>query len=212
MLPDSYNLFDFGFTPKRPLSRQFNNLSREDARRLFDRIVSQSDRRLDVLTRLGMRFGFTTECENTALSVLGDWFIENLEPRSKSNFLDMSVEWYSIALDICLLVGQCIQDEAPNLKWDLCTSPPDDADYHMPVLYGFSSVENKNFHYNILAGIVSTSYLELLLRNPEDAMEGARTTGEKVGYQTQYQRWRGREDEHSTDFLIDMKKSCLKYA
>jgi hypothetical protein len=205
---DDYRPFEWPFEPRARLGKRFNELSREAAVTLFERIVSAKDQRKRLLANLLGTNGLEQPFE---LSQVNKWYCEKVESAPDAPF-DLRPIWYTVSLDIALFLGDRIREHAPNLEWSLCTSPPNGMTYHMPVLAGFEDVENENYHYDVLSGVAVVAREELLLRNPEAKVESADSPLEKRMFEDRLHRLKDREPEHAEQAFQDMVNTCLEMA
>ncbi len=148
-----------------------NELSRADARRVFDHCMETKPARLEVLAELLRRNGVEPGTTDTGIQALNDWFVANIKPDpDHPGFLHPL--WYSVAHDVALFLGDVLIERHPTLRWEFFTWGKKSVAYQWHVIMGYSTVDPK-FRVNTDLARIVTGYGHLIimsrgsLREPE---------------------------------------------
>lgn len=137
-----YEIYDSGVRAFGP-PKQW---PRSDAEKDFDYFVDHLDERIALLNALttrneGPKLDFTDE----SVAALNDWFVDRAEPDpDQENWPGgLTADWYSVALDMKVYLGEILRKRAPHLRWELSTKSKKDVAYQIPVIAGFTNVTYK---------------------------------------------------------------------
>ncbi|HEY3465694.1 MAG TPA: hypothetical protein VGL47_11225, partial [Amycolatopsis sp.] len=75
---------------------------------------------------------------------LDRWFAQNIEEDSRDPG-SLAPLWYSIVIDVGLLLGDLMIRQVPHLKWVFHTFGKTDINYHKAVIFGFTKIAVKNY-------------------------------------------------------------------
>ncbi len=138
----NYECFDPGVD--RPLSQ----VTKAEAQKHYDYLMSQKSRRIGQLGDLVGRSGIDLKGDDGSIQKLNDWFFKNVQPSEEDPERLMPI-WYSVVNDIALFLGEEIIRRAPNLHWQLSLSSKKDVSYQRPVIVGFSKVKNPKYNIDL---------------------------------------------------------------
>jgi hypothetical protein len=142
---------------KAPFELNFKEMKRERAYEYLEWFIKQIPERIPVLTRhlkQSQKYSsWNGDMSPGSLDLLGKWFCENVELRSRSSeemsTLNLPTWLQPIAqietvlttmtmnfvIDISMYFGQALITNNPSLHWDLVTKPKNNADYQQPVVF-----------------------------------------------------------------------------
>jgi hypothetical protein len=136
---DDYEIFDPGPEVNRPHAE----LPRRDARRAFNRLMAEKERRKAELRKLVAANGIELDGSDGSIDRLEAWFRASVE--GSSDEADrLKPIWYAVVNDIGLFLGDEVIRRAPNVGWVLNTFGRTNLSYHRAVLAGFNTPA-KNF-------------------------------------------------------------------
>lgn len=121
-----------------------NELSRADARSLYELCMATKDERIAMLGRLAESDGVVLGHDDDALQALNDWFSATVEP-DPDRPGRLLAEWYSVCHDIGLFLGEAMIARSPNLRWEFFTWGAKNIAYQWHVIMGFGT-EPAKFH------------------------------------------------------------------
>src|ERR671910_663854 len=130
-----------GFDPG--IDRPLDEVTRSEARDYFDRFIRATKERPDVLRRLLAINGVTVEPDEVGLDQLNAFYVDHVAGDPISERLES--QWYLVARDIGIWVGNFVIARAGHLEWRLFTGGKTDVAYHRPVIMGFD-VPNKKYN------------------------------------------------------------------
>lgn len=122
-------------------------LPRSEARRAFERLMTEKPGRIEMLQRLAQANGVDLRGDE-GIQALNDWFLANVEPDPASPGRLM-LRWYSVATDVALFLGDVIMERCPGLHWEFFTWGKKNVSYQRPVIMGFSRVKEPRFNMDI---------------------------------------------------------------
>ncbi|CAA9478708.1 MAG: hypothetical protein AVDCRST_MAG53-623 [uncultured Solirubrobacteraceae bacterium] len=140
-----YELFDPGVDG--PLAR----VSLEQARMHFDKLMAEREERKAQLAALLARDAITLGGDDASVSALDHWFRDRVAPRPGKPQL-MAEEWYSVATDMGVHLGDLLVAEHPWLRWELFVGDKHHVNHHRPVLTGFR-VKHEAYNVDIDASV-----------------------------------------------------------
>lgn len=138
---DGYEPYDPGAAdPSR-------DLPRAEARQVFKRCMETKAARIEMLGRLLKANGVEFGTDDAAVQDLNDWFFASVEadPGQPGR---LASEWYSVAHDVALFLGEVMIERHPNLHWEFFTWGKTNVAFQRHVIMGFST-EDPKFHTNI---------------------------------------------------------------
>lgn len=138
---DAYELHNPG------VSAPLKTLPRAEARKAYERLMQAKPARLEMLRRLLKANGVDLEHGDAAIQDLNDWFVANVEP-DPDNPGQLLPDWYSVAGDIALFLGDVMIERNPNLRWEFFIWGKRSVAYQRHVIMGFST-EDPKFRTNI---------------------------------------------------------------
>jgi hypothetical protein len=130
-----------GFDPG--VDRPLDEVTRAEAREYFDRFIRATRERPDVLRGFLAVNGVTLEPEEAALDQLNAFYVDHVTGDPLRERLDP--QWYVVARDIGIWVGNFLIARADHLEWRLFTGGKTDVAYQRPVIMGFD-VPNKKYN------------------------------------------------------------------
>ena len=138
---DNYELYDPGVLDPP------NALPRAEACQAFERCMATKPTRLEMLSRLLKVDGIELSSSDAAIQDLNDWFFSNVEadPEQPGRLLS---NWYSVAHDVALFLGDVMIQRHSNLHWEFFTWGKTNVAYQRHVIMGFSTEDPKH-HTNI---------------------------------------------------------------
>lgn len=135
---------------------QPHSLSRAQALHRFEESLQLAPLRLDSLANLLELNGVDLEGSDAGIQRLNEWFLANVAPdRDVPGAL--SREWYSVAHDIALFLGNVMIERDENLRWALFVWGKSNVAFHRGVIVGLSS-EDPKLRTNIDIDRMVTSY------------------------------------------------------
>jgi hypothetical protein len=138
---DGYDTYDPGAAePPR-------DLPRAEARQVFKRCMATKSARIEMLNGLLQANGVKLGTDDAAIKDLNDWFFASVEDDPKQPGR-LAPDWYSIAHDVALFVGEVMIERHPNLHWEFFTWGKTNVAFQRHVIMGFST-EDPKFHTNI---------------------------------------------------------------
>lgn len=139
---DDYEIYNPG------VSAPMNTVQRAEARHAFDKAMSEKPARVEMLCRLLKANGVELDDSDAAIQDLNDWFVANVEP-DPDNPGRLTPEWYSIAHDVALFLGDVIIERCPGLRWEFFTGGKKDVSYQRHVITGFAHVSNPKYNLDL---------------------------------------------------------------
>src|SRR5690242_6986205 len=130
-----------GFDPG--VDRPLDEVTLAEARDYFDRFTQATNERPDVLRRLLSHNGVSLEAGEAGLDQLNAFFIDHVTGDPVSERLEP--QWYVVARDIGIWMGNFLIERADQLEWRLYTGGKTDVAFQRPVIMGFN-VPNKNYN------------------------------------------------------------------
>lgn len=130
-----------GFDPG--IDRPLHEVTRSEASDYFDRFMRATEERPDVLRRLLAVNGVTLGPDAAALDQLNAFYVENIAGDPLRERLEP--QWYVVARDIGIWVGNFLIARADHLEWRLFVGGKTDVAYQRPVIMGFD-VPNKKYN------------------------------------------------------------------
>jgi hypothetical protein len=138
---DGYEPYDPGaIEPPR-------DLPRAEARQVFIKYMATKSARIEMLGGLLKANGVELGTDDAAIQELNDWFFASVEadPQQPGR---LAPDWYSVARDAALLLGEVMIERHPNLHWEFFTWGKTNVAFQRHVIMGFST-EDPKFHTNI---------------------------------------------------------------
>jgi hypothetical protein len=125
-----------------------NTLPRAEARRAFERVMNEKSARIAMLGRLLEANGLELTGTDAGIQGLNDWFRANVEsdPAEPGR---LSPDWYSVAHDVALFLGDVMIARGPGLRWDFFTGGKKDVAYQKHVIVGFTRVPNPKYNIDV---------------------------------------------------------------
>ena len=138
---DGYEPYDPG-TAEAPRA-----LPRPSARQVFDRCMETRSSRIELLGRLLKANGVQLGTDDAAIQDLNDWFVANVEadPAQPGR---LGSDWYSVAHDVALLLGEVMIERHQHLRWEFFTWGKTNVAFQRHVIMGFTT-EDAKLHTNI---------------------------------------------------------------
>jgi hypothetical protein len=130
---------------------------RSVARQAFDRLMHEKPARVEVLRRLLRANGLELNGSDDGIQELNEWFVRSVEA-DPDHPGRLAQEWYSVAHDVALFLGDVMIDRCPQLRWDLFTGGKKDAAYHRHIITGFTKVPNKKYNIDIAQQVVTYAH------------------------------------------------------
>ncbi len=147
---NGYEIYDPGVSALR------GTLPRTEARQAYERLMQAKPARIEMLRRLLGANGVELDSSDAAIQDLNDWFYANVEP-DPDNPGRLLPDWYSVANDIALFLGDVMIQRHPNLHWEFFTWGKKNVAYQRHVIMGFST-EDPKFKTNIDIGRSVATY------------------------------------------------------
>lgn len=145
-----------------PIPPDFYGMSRADARRYYDWFCHGIPFRMQVFgDAIQDELGLSTQAltySRGSLTIVGDWYQSHISVRPKTetelgaelksfpswmapyvsseNLTDLTI---SLAIDLGIYFGCCLQKESPWLRWELLIKPKNSINYQQPVLVPFTA-------------------------------------------------------------------------
>ncbi len=148
-----YEVFDPGVD--RPLAQ----VGRKEARAHFDKLMAEKEGRKEQLAALVARDNITLGGDDDSVSALDHWYRDHVEPRPGQPEL-MVEEWYSVANDMAVFLGDLAITATPWLHWELYVWGKKNVSYHRPVLMGFR-VANKRYNIDVDATLLVIGHRQI---------------------------------------------------
>lgn len=145
---DDYEIYDPG------VSAPMNTVPRAEASRAFDKAMSEKPARIEMLRRLLKANGVELDGSDAGIQDLNDWFVANVES-DPDNPGRLTPEWYSIAHDAALFLGEVILERCPGLRWEFFTGGKKDVSYQRHVITGFTQVPNSKYNLDLNRRVVT---------------------------------------------------------
>jgi hypothetical protein len=138
---DSYTIYDPG------VAGPLNTLPRAEARQAYKQLMIAKPARIDTLRQLLKANHVSLGSDDATVQEVNDWFYTNVaaDPQRTGRLLP---EWYSVAGDIALFLGDVLIERHPNLSWQFFTWGAKNVSYQRHVIMGFST-EDPKFKTNI---------------------------------------------------------------
>lgn len=184
---DGYELYDTGAAePPR-------SLPRVEARQVFKRCMDTKGARIELLGRLLKANGVELGTDVAAIQDLNDWFFARVEadPEQPGR---LRPEWYSVARDVALFLGEVMIERHPNLRWEFFTWGKTNVSFQRHVIMGFST-EDRKFHTNIDIDDMVAAYAHQIIeaRGSIPSYGAVEVRGTKIDVDAAAARHRGRE-------------------
>lgn len=131
---DGYGIYDPG--PYGPLDA----LPRPEARQAFNKIMEAKPRRIEMLVNLLKANGIVLNDDKSSIQDLNDWYRRNVaeDPSAPGRLIP---DWYSVASDIGLFLGDLFIARHPVLRWEFFTWGKKNVSYQRHVIMGFGKPE-----------------------------------------------------------------------
>lgn len=139
---DGYEIYDPGVVGPP------NTLLRAEARRAFQRLMTEKPVRIDMLRQLLKANGVELSSTDDGILKLNEWFLANVEPDPDQPGR-LLPEWYSVVRDIGLFLGETMIERCPGLRWEFFTGGKKNVAYQKHVIMGFSRSPNPRFNLDI---------------------------------------------------------------
>lgn len=136
-----YGPFDPGVT--RPL----HEVTKREARKAFQRLMTAKAERIAELERLLERNGVVLRSDDGGLHALNDWFRNEVEGEAATGRLRPL--WYAVVDDLALFLGDVIIERNPGLKWVMFDKGVRDIAFQRHVIMGFSAVANPKYNVDV---------------------------------------------------------------
>lgn len=133
----------------------WSELSPAQARRSFEKIMTQRHDRITMLGNLVQANGYPFGSEDSQLQAVNDFFRLNVEAGDGLQGYP-APEWGSVAYDIGLHLGEVLINRFPNLRWELDTTKRSTS-VNQPVLVGFSKAHPR-FNLPVFDRFISYGY------------------------------------------------------
>jgi hypothetical protein len=143
---DDYEVFD-------PLvDRPLKELPRAEAKKAYDWLMQSKPARIEALRRLLAANGVELEDSDDGLQRLNDWFRTNVEsdPDQPLRPDRLMPEWYSVANDTALYLGDVFIKRYPHLRWKFCTGGMRNVMYQRHVIAGVKVPKDDAFDIDML--------------------------------------------------------------
>jgi hypothetical protein len=124
------------------VSEPANTLPRSEARQAYERLMRTKHTRIEVLRGLLKTNGIQLDSSDAAVQDLNDWFYANIRP-DPDHAGRMTPQWYSVASDIALFLGDVMIERSPNLHWEFFTWGKKNVSYQRHVIMGFGTEDPK---------------------------------------------------------------------
>jgi hypothetical protein len=146
-----------GYEIYRPLvAGRPNDMARADARAEYDYIMASRTERHAQLQQLFQNNGVVCGETDVAVQGINDWFVASVEA-DPDHAGRLKTEWYSVAMDLGLFLGDIIVNSVPGLHWQLFAGGKRDASYQHHVVMGFNS-PNPKYKVDLEAAVVGTAH------------------------------------------------------
>jgi hypothetical protein len=162
---EEYTPFEWPFEPKHRLAGIVNELPKGEARKLYRRVMDRRTEALSEIRKISDLSNLTLPLEHSQLEHLNHWYCSGVEP--SEDLFDLCPDWYSIALDLGLILGDSLITQREHLHWAFCQVVETSISFQMPVLQGFRNVDNPNFYKDIITDVIAIGRKELIIRNPK---------------------------------------------
>ena len=140
-----------GYEPYDPgVADPPNRLSRSEARQVFKRRMGAKSARIEMLGRLLKANGVELGTDDAAIQDLNDWFLASVEANPQQPGR-LASDWYSVAHDVALFLGEVMIERHPHLHWEFFTWGKTNVAFQRHVIMGFST-EDPKFHTNVDIG------------------------------------------------------------
>jgi hypothetical protein len=139
---NSYEPYDPG------VDRPLHELSQEEARAAFERLMAAKDERVEMLRRLAEANGIDLDAPD-GIQRLNDWFVASVEA-DEGRPDRMENIWYSVVNDLALFLGEHLIDKTNgSLEWVFWTNGKSDFSYQRHVIAGFTNVANPHYYIDL---------------------------------------------------------------
>jgi hypothetical protein len=147
---NSYEITSPGF-----VDGPLHEADRESARLHFLGLMELKEERKQELAKLVRHSGgFELDGTDESIRRLSRWFCEHVEP-DPDDPDRLVADWYSVARDIGLWLGDLLIERHPQLEWRMFIWGKRDPSYQRPVIMGFEVPEPKHYE-DLEAGVVVT--------------------------------------------------------
>lgn len=133
-----YEVFDPG------VDGPLRDVSRGKAREHYKKLMAEKEQRKAMLKALVARDGIDLDDSDASISALDHWYRDRVE-LDPDDPEKMVLEWYSVANDIALYLGDLAVERNPGLHWELHTGGKRALGYQRPVIKGFGLLPNKRY-------------------------------------------------------------------
>ena len=185
-----------GYEPYEPgVAGPPNTLPRAEARQAFKRCMETKPARLEMLSRLLKANSGELGNSDAAVQDLNDWFFAHVEADAEQPG-QLLPDWYSVAHDVALFLGDVMIERHPNLRWEFFTWGKANVAFQRPVIMGFST-EDPKFHTNINIDRMVATYAHQIIesRGSVPSYGSVDVRGTAVDVDAAAARHRGREIE-----------------
>ncbi len=116
----------------------WHELPRSEARAEFKRLMAAKPARIEQLRQLLKANGVELSDTDDGLLRLDEWFLANVRP--DPDFPGVLLpEWYSVAIDLVLFLGEVMMSRRPDLYWEFYIWGKRNVSYQEPVIMGLST-------------------------------------------------------------------------
>ena len=145
---EAYEIYQSG------VSASLDTVSPAEARRAYKRLMEAKQARINMLRRLLNVNGVVLQQGDSSIQALNEWFDARVEP-DPENPGRLTEEWYSLAGDIGLFLGDVIIERHPTLRWELFKWGRKNVSFQRAVIMGFTQVINPKYNIDFPGGVVT---------------------------------------------------------
>lgn len=135
---NDYRPFDPGVTGP------WHELSREDAERVYERVMQTRYERIGALRELLRRNGVELRESNEGIRQLEEWLRRSAEADPADPGRPDPI-WLAVAYDVGVFLGEVMHQRRGDLRWEFFRWGMRDISYQRPVIMGFD-VPNKRYN------------------------------------------------------------------
>lgn len=170
-------------------------LPRADARRGFAKRMEERPVRIEMLRRLLRANGVELADTDDGIQELNDWFRTSVEA-DPDNPGRLTPEWYSVANDVALFLGDVMLQRCPQLRWEFYTWGAKNVSYQKHVIMGFSQVPNPKYNIDIDRRVVTYGHRLVAGRGSVPTYGRQTVRGAEIDIDAVAAEHRTREIEH----------------
>ena len=207
---ESYTPFRWPFEPKHRLAGIVNELESHEAEGFYERVMDRRAEALSEICEISTLDSADLPLESSQLKYLNQWYCSGIE--SSEDPFDLSPNWYSVSLDIALIIGGSVVKQREHLHWAFCRVDEDSISFQMPVLEGFQNVINPDYYHDVIADVVTIGRKELVIRNPKLKLSQPDNTIQKNTIGRQVKTILGNADNIRLNSFTDIIETCLELA